>query len=68
MYEFRDALTDFSPNLIVVSGIQMLDNFPFKTGEYDWLKHGCLKLIIPSSKVDFFVIIDWRSVHTPLTL
>jgi len=30
---FDDLLSDFRPNLFLVSGLQMMDNFPFKEGE-----------------------------------
>merc|ERR1712241_1374377 len=31
--EFSAALPSFAPNLVVVGGLQMMDNFPFKEGE-----------------------------------
>ena len=31
--EFSAALPSFHPNLVVVGGLQMMDNFPFKEGE-----------------------------------
>jgi len=31
--QFRTALPDFNPQLLVVGGLQMMDNFPFKEGE-----------------------------------
>lgn len=31
--EFADAIPDFNPNLLVVGGLQMMDNFPFNEGE-----------------------------------
>ena len=30
---FDELLSDFGPNLFLVSGLQMMDNFPFKQGE-----------------------------------
>jgi len=30
--KFDFALKSFSPHLIIVSGLQMLDNFPFEPG------------------------------------
>ncbi|KAG1649384.1 ADP-dependent glucokinase [Nymphon striatum] len=30
---FRDELVKFKPDLVVISGLQMMDNYPFKTGE-----------------------------------
>lgn len=32
MEEFAKKLKDFQPDLIVVGGLQMMDNFPFQTG------------------------------------
>ena len=31
--QFREALTDFKPHLVIASALQMLDNFPFEDGE-----------------------------------
>lgn len=33
MEDFAKKLTDFHPDLLVVGGLQMMDNFPFKPGE-----------------------------------
>lgn len=33
MYEFEKKLQNFKPDLLVVGGLQMMDNFPFKQGE-----------------------------------
>ena len=38
--KFGSALKSFSPHLIIVSGLQMLDNFPFKPGV-------CLREVYP---------------------
>ena len=38
--KFGLALTSFSPHLIIVSGLQMLDSFPFKPGVQ--LFHCCM--------------------------
>ncbi len=32
--EFTDQLRSFSPSLLVVGGLQMLENFPFLDGKY----------------------------------
>ncbi|KAL4623873.1 ADP-dependent glucokinase-like [Arapaima gigas] len=33
MYDFEQKLQDFQPDLLVIGGLQMMDNFPFKQGE-----------------------------------
>ncbi|CAN9506945.1 unnamed protein product [Ophioblennius macclurei] len=33
MEEFAKKLVDFEPDLVVVGGLQMMDNFPFQSGE-----------------------------------
>lgn len=33
MAEFAEKLKDFEPDLLVVGGLQMMDNFPFQAGE-----------------------------------
>ena len=33
MDDFAEKLQDFDPDLLVVGGLQMMDNFPFKPGE-----------------------------------
>ncbi|KAL4630440.1 ADP-dependent glucokinase-like [Arapaima gigas] len=35
--EFEEKLKDFQPDLLVVGGLQMMDNFPFKHGEREAL-------------------------------
>ncbi|XP_075966442.1 ADP-dependent glucokinase [Anarhichas minor] len=37
MAEFAEKLKDFEPDLLVVGGLQMMDNFPFQAGERDAL-------------------------------
>lgn len=32
MEEFAEKLEGFSPDLVVVGGLQMMDNFPFQSG------------------------------------
>lgn len=32
MNKFAEKLKDFTPDLLVVGGLQMMDNFPFQTG------------------------------------
>lgn len=33
MEEFAKKLSDFKPDLLVVGGLQMMDNFPFQSGK-----------------------------------
>lgn len=33
MEEFAEKLQDFEPDLLVVGGLQMMDNFPFQSGK-----------------------------------
>lgn len=33
MAEFAKKLKDFDPDLLVVGGLQMMDNFPFQSGK-----------------------------------
>lgn len=35
--KFDSALKSFSPHLIIVSGLQMMDNFPFEPGLFNLL-------------------------------
>ncbi|XP_005915128.1 ADP-dependent glucokinase [Haplochromis burtoni] len=37
MEEFAQKLIDFKPDLLVVGGLQMMDNFPFRSGEREAL-------------------------------
>ncbi|XP_041791405.1 ADP-dependent glucokinase [Chelmon rostratus] len=37
MEDFAKKLKDFKPDLLVVGGLQMMDNFPFQSGERDAL-------------------------------
>ncbi|XP_028258362.1 ADP-dependent glucokinase [Parambassis ranga] len=49
MEEFAEKLNDFQPDLIVVGGLQMMDNFPFQTGERDALLSRLADLLSSSS-------------------
>lgn len=49
MEEFSEMLTDFLPDLLVVGGLQMMDSFPFQTGERDALLSRLSELISSSS-------------------
>ena len=33
MEKFAEKLQDFDPDLLVVGGLQMMDNFPFQSGK-----------------------------------
>lgn len=33
MEEFAEKLKGFNPDLLVVGGLQMMDNFPFQSGK-----------------------------------
>lgn len=33
MEEFAEKLEDYEPDLLVVGGLQMMDNFPFQSGK-----------------------------------
>ncbi|XP_061601350.1 ADP-dependent glucokinase [Cololabis saira] len=35
MDEFAEKLQDFKPDLLIVGGLQMMDNFPYRSGERD---------------------------------
>lgn len=37
MEEFAKKLKDFHPDLLVVGGLQMMDNFPFQSGKMKWI-------------------------------
>ncbi|XP_060897060.1 ADP-dependent glucokinase [Labrus mixtus] len=49
MEEFTEQLEDFKPDLLVVGGLQMMDNFPFQTGERDALLSRLSDLLSTSS-------------------
>ncbi|XP_039993130.1 ADP-dependent glucokinase [Xiphias gladius] len=49
MEEFAEKLEDFKPDLLVVGGLQMMDNFPFHSGERDALLTRLAKLLSSSS-------------------
>ncbi|RVE74673.1 hypothetical protein OJAV_G00024390 [Oryzias javanicus] len=49
MEEFAKKLKDFNPDLLVVGGLQMMDNFPFQSGERDALLSRLSDLLSSSS-------------------
>ncbi|XP_040053083.1 ADP-dependent glucokinase [Gasterosteus aculeatus] len=49
MAEFAEKLKDFEPDLLVVGGLQMMDNFPFQAGERDALLSRLSGLMASSS-------------------
>ncbi|XP_029000105.1 ADP-dependent glucokinase [Betta splendens] len=49
MEEFAQKLIDFKPDLLVVGGLQMMDNFPFQTGEREALLSRLAYLLTSSS-------------------
>ncbi|XP_033841982.1 ADP-dependent glucokinase-like [Periophthalmus magnuspinnatus] len=49
MEEFAKKLAHFKPDLLVVGGLQMMDSFPFQTGERDSLLSRLSDLISSSS-------------------
>ncbi|XP_068447564.1 ADP-dependent glucokinase [Clinocottus analis] len=49
MAEFAEKLNDFNPDLLVVGGLQMMDNFPFQEGERDALLSRLSDLLSSSS-------------------
>ncbi|KAF1393007.1 hypothetical protein PFLUV_G00033930 [Perca fluviatilis] len=49
MAEFAKKLKDFDPDLLVVGGLQMMDNFPFQSGERDALLSRLADLLSSSS-------------------
>lgn len=49
MAAFAEKLEDFRPDLLVVGGLQMMDNFPFQSGEREALLSRLSKLISSSS-------------------
>nr|XP_020445488.1 ADP-dependent glucokinase-like [Monopterus albus] len=49
MEEFAQKLEDFKPDLLVVGGLQMMDNFPFQLGERDALLSRLANLLSSSS-------------------
>lgn len=46
MEEFAKKLKDFEPDLLVVGGLQMMDNFPFQSGKRKLvvILHGVLQI------------------------
>ncbi|KAM4592471.1 ADP-dependent glucokinase [Odontesthes bonariensis] len=49
MDEFAEKLKDFEPDLLVVGGLQMMDNFPFKAGEREALLSHLAELLSSST-------------------
>ncbi|XP_033488507.1 ADP-dependent glucokinase [Epinephelus lanceolatus] len=49
MEHFAEKLEDFKPDLLVVGGLQMMDNFPFQSGERDALLSRLADLLSLSS-------------------
>lgn len=49
MEEFAEKLETFQPDLLVVGGLQMMDNFPFQSGERDALLSRLANLLSSSS-------------------
>ncbi|XP_018590587.1 ADP-dependent glucokinase-like [Scleropages formosus] len=54
--EFEEKLKDFQPDLLVIGGLQMMDNFPFKLGEREVLLSHLARLLssaAPNTSVHF---------------
>ncbi|XP_008298689.1 ADP-dependent glucokinase [Stegastes partitus] len=49
MEEFAEKLENFRPDLLVVGGLQMMDNFPFQSGEREALLSRLAELLTSSS-------------------
>ncbi|XP_066536560.1 ADP-dependent glucokinase [Hoplias malabaricus] len=49
MEEFEKRLQSFNPDLLVVGGLQMMDNFPFKRGEREALLSHLTRIISSAS-------------------
>ncbi|XP_019935586.2 ADP-dependent glucokinase [Paralichthys olivaceus] len=49
MEEFAEKLEDFQPDLVVVGGLQMMDSFPFQSGEREALLSRLADLLSSSS-------------------
>ncbi|XP_061735559.1 ADP-dependent glucokinase isoform X2 [Nerophis ophidion] len=49
MEEFAKKLQDFDPDLLVVGGLQMMDNFPFQSGERGALLSRLAEVLVSSS-------------------
>ncbi|XP_066554014.1 ADP-dependent glucokinase [Amia ocellicauda] len=45
MEDFEEQLQDFRPDLLVVGGLQMMDNYPFKEGEREARLHSLGRLM-----------------------
>jgi hypothetical protein len=44
--EFGKLLKEFNPNLLVISGLQMMDNYPYPKGKMTAQMYICLIIII----------------------
>ncbi len=51
--DFADALSDFRPDLLVISGLQMMDNFPFEDGQRDERLQKIREVMMEYKKVHF---------------
>ncbi|XP_076156501.1 ADP-dependent glucokinase [Alosa pseudoharengus] len=60
MEEFEKQLKDFHPDLLVVGGLQMMDNFPFKQGEREALL-GHLSHMLSSASAETSVHFEMAS-------
>uniref|UniRef100_A0A671LGN6 ADP-dependent glucokinase-like n=2 Tax=Sinocyclocheilus anshuiensis TaxID=1608454 RepID=A0A671LGN6_9TELE len=49
MEQFQEKLNSFKPDLLVVGGLQMMDNFPFKQGEREALLGKLAKMLSSAS-------------------
>ncbi|XP_061881902.1 ADP-dependent glucokinase [Entelurus aequoreus] len=49
MEEFDKKLQDFNPDLLVVGGLQMMDNFPFQSGERGALLSRLAEVLVSST-------------------
>ncbi|KAJ4947025.1 hypothetical protein JOQ06_009067 [Pogonophryne albipinna] len=47
MAAFADKLKGFDPDLLVVGGLQMMDNFPFQSGEQEGIMEELFHYVIP---------------------
>ncbi|KAL2098590.1 hypothetical protein ACEWY4_005070 [Coilia grayii] len=60
MEAFEEKLRDFQPHLLVVGGLQMMDNFPFKQGEREALL-GHLSGLLQSASAETSVHFEMAS-------
>ncbi|KAJ0056148.1 hypothetical protein NL108_003431, partial [Boleophthalmus pectinirostris] len=56
MEEFAKKLTEFKPDLLVVGGLQMMDSFPFQTGENTICFNSFIYVVIILDLLLFFLI------------